>query len=161
MNNNEAKKFIDGRILELACKAELPMSAKQRKRFVEEFAFFKYARDLYNRKDKTAQWKVFYEGDETPSCTSCGMGAPYARYKRKNGHGAGCIADYCPNCGAKMTGIDECVDCPYSSNGEWRDNGICFACRGDTWVYGKKHNERLLEDTEIKVLQVQGMEDER
>lgn len=147
MNDVEAKKFIEGRILELACKAELQMNEKQRKRFVEEFAFFRYARDLYNRKDKTARWKV-YVGDKTLSCTSCGMSAPFARYIRKNSTDAREITDYCPNCGAKMRGIDECTDCPHSSNGEWRDNGICFACRGDTWVYGKKHNERILKDTE-------------
>ena len=52
--------------------------------------------------------------------------------------------NYCPNCGYKMTGIDECFNCKYSDNGEWNDNGICFACREDTWIYGKKQNERIL-----------------
>ena len=147
MNNAEAKKFIEGRILELACKAELQMNEGQRKRFVEDFSFFRYARDLYNRKDKPGRWEV-YVGDKSPHCTSCGMWAPFAQYNRKHGTNARSITDYCPYCGAKMRGIDECIDCPHSSNGEWQDNGICFACRDDVWVYGKKHNERILKDTE-------------
>ncbi len=92
-----------------------------------------------------AKWKLF-EGETAPFCTSCGMSAPFARYTRKNGINARYITDYCPHCGSKMTGIDECVDCLYSRNGEWRDNGVCFACRDDAWVYGKKHNERILKD---------------
>lgn len=43
-----------------------------------------------------------------------------------------------------MMGIDECQDCQYGNNGEWQDNGICFACRGNYWVYGKKQNEMVL-----------------
>lgn len=92
-----------------------------------------------------ARWKV-YEGEKCPSCTGCGMGAPFARYTRKNGLGARTITDYCPSCGARMKGIDECNDCPHSHAGEWQDNGICFACRDDTWIYGKKQNERILKD---------------
>ena len=92
-----------------------------------------------------AKWKV-YDGDIFPSCTACGMPAPFARYRQRNGINAREITDYCSSCGAKMTGIDECASCPNSLNGEWQDNGICFACRGDTWIYGKKHNERILEN---------------
>lgn len=91
-----------------------------------------------------ARWKV-NDGDNCPSCTHCGMVAPFARYRRKNGLNARTITDYCPHCGAKMTAIDECADCPHSKNGEWQENGICFACRGDTWAYGKKQNARILE----------------
>ncbi len=47
MNNNEAKKYIDGRMLELAREAELPISAKKRKRIDEEAAFLCYVRSLY------------------------------------------------------------------------------------------------------------------
>jgi len=95
------------------------------------------------RYEGMAKWKTFC-GEKAPQCTSCGMWMPFARYTRKNGIEAREITDYCPSCGAKMTGIDECTSCEYSCNGEWQDNGICFACRGDTWVYGKKHNERIL-----------------
>lgn len=91
-----------------------------------------------------ARWKVF-EGDSFPSCTSCGMDAPYARYRRKNGVEARKLTDFCPSCGKKITGIDECIECPYSKNGEWQDNGICFACRGDTWLPDKKQNVRILQ----------------
>lgn len=90
-----------------------------------------------------ARWKVF-DGEHAPQCTHCGMYAPFARYSRKTGQNGRKISDYCPNCGAKMTGIDECLNCKYSNNGEWNDNGICFACRGYTWIYGKKQNERIL-----------------
>ncbi len=51
MNNNEAKKYIDGRMLELACKAELLMSAKKRKRIDEESAFLRYVRSLCERQE--------------------------------------------------------------------------------------------------------------
>lgn len=91
-----------------------------------------------------AHWKV-YEGDNFPSCTSCGMCAPYARYRRQTGANARDITDYCPSCGEKITGIDECMECPYSKDRQWQENGICFACRGDTWVSGKKQNERILQ----------------
>lgn len=91
-----------------------------------------------------AKWKVYYD-DIFPSCSQCGSAAPYERYTRKNGINARRITDYCPDCGAKMTAIDECADCPHSRNGEWQENGICFACRGVTWVYGKKQNARILE----------------
>lgn len=90
-----------------------------------------------------AKWKV-YDGGKAPQCTRCGMWAPFARYTKKNGINAREITDYCPNCGEKMKGIDECQDCEYGNNGEWQDNGICFACRGNSWVYGKKQNERVL-----------------
>lgn len=92
-----------------------------------------------------ARWKV-YERDNFPSCTDCGHGAPFARYRRGNGIYGVEITDYCPYCGKKMTGIDECIECPYSKNGEWQDNGICFACRGDTWLPGKKQNDRILRE---------------
>lgn len=92
-----------------------------------------------------ARWTV-YEGSKCPSCTSCGMGAPFARYRRKNGVNAREITDFCSSCGKKMTGMDECKECPHSKDGEWQDNGICFACRGDTWTPGKKHNERILQE---------------
>ena len=91
-----------------------------------------------------AHWKL-YKGETALSCTHCGMGAPFARYRRKNGLNAREITNYCPFCGSKMTGIDECKDCPHSKNGEWQENGICFACRGDTWILGKKQNKRLFE----------------
>ncbi len=87
-----------------------------------------------------------YKGDNCPSCTSCGMGAPFARYRKKNGIGGREITNYCPSCGKKMTGIDECIEGPHSENGEWQDNGICFACRGDTWFPGKKQNDRVLRE---------------
>lgn len=90
-----------------------------------------------------ARWKL-YEGETALSCTHCGMAAPFTRYTRKNGLNAREITDYFPSCGAKMTGIEECENCPHSHNGEWQENGICFACRGDTWIFGKKQNERIL-----------------
>lgn len=74
------------------------------------------------------------------------MGAPFARYRRNNGTNARDITNYCASRGAKMTGIDKCTDCLHSHNGEWQDNGICFACRGDTWIYRKKQNERILKN---------------
>ena len=51
MNNNEAKKYIDGRMLELACKAELRMNEGQRKRIDEESAFLRYVRSLCERQE--------------------------------------------------------------------------------------------------------------
>lgn len=92
-----------------------------------------------------AKWEV-YEGNTYPSCTHCGMSAPFARYSRKAGLNARYITDFCPYCGSKMTAIDECAECPYATVGHWNGDGICFACRGSTWIYGKKQNERILED---------------
>ena len=93
-----------------------------------------------------AVWKV-YNGEKAPQCTHCGMWAPFARYTRRTGVNARYLADYCPSCGAKMTAIDECGECMYADNGQWQDNGICFACRGEAWVYGRKQNEHVLEGT--------------
>lgn len=90
-----------------------------------------------------ARWKI-YDGEKAPQCTHCGMWAPFARYRRRTGLNGRDITPYCPECGAKMEGIDECYTCPEAKDGKWQDNGICFACRSDTWVYGKKHNERIL-----------------
>lgn len=93
--------------------------------------------------ERTARWKVSC-GTKAPHCTACGMWAPFARYSRKTGVNARELTDYCPHCGAKMTGMDECSECPFSQHGEWCDNGICFTCRGDVWIYGKQHNKRTL-----------------
>lgn len=93
------------------------------------------------------RWKV-YSGENAPQCTSCGMWAPSAYYRRRNGQGARDLTDYCPNCGAKMTAFDECEGCPESENGSWQDNGICFACREKVWVYGRKHREERKDDRE-------------
>jgi hypothetical protein len=90
-----------------------------------------------------AKWKV-YKGEIAPQCTRCGMWMPFARYRRGQGTNAREITDFCPTCGAKMFAIDECKTCKYSKDGNWQENGICYACRGDTWIFGKKHNERIL-----------------
>lgn len=82
-----------------------------------------------------AGWKV-YRGEKAPQCTGCGMWAPFARYKRKTGQNARTLTDYCPSCGRKMEFCDDCAECEYAVDGKWQDNGICFACRGDAWVYG-------------------------
>lgn len=87
-------------------------------------------------KSITAKWKV-YDGEKCPQCTHCGMGMPFARYTQKTGVNGREITDYCPNCGSKMIAIDQCEDCPHAENGYWQDDGICFACREDTWVYGQ------------------------
>ena len=89
-----------------------------------------------------AQWKV-YNGETAPQCTGCGMWAPFARYRRKNGMNARKLTDFCPNCGRKMEGCSDCAECKYAENGKWQDNGICYACREDPWVYGRKQYERV------------------
>ena len=91
------------------------------------------------------RWKV-YNGDKFPSCTSCGREAPHARYNRKNGTNAREITDYCPNCGNRMLGMDDCLSCQYANDGRWQDKGICFACREKPWVFGKKQNIGLSKD---------------
>lgn len=30
--------------------------------------------------------------------------------------------------------------------GEWRENGICFACRQNAWIKGRKHRKSLIEE---------------
>lgn len=35
-----------------------------------------------------------------------------------------------------MIAIDQCSDCPHAENGCSREDGICYACREDAWVYG-------------------------
>lgn len=92
-----------------------------------------------------AKWKV-YKDEKAPQCTHCGMWAPFARYRRGRGTNARELTDFCPNCGAKMLAIDECETCKYAKDGNWQENGICYACRGDTWIYGKVQNERVLKD---------------
>ena len=85
-----------------------------------------------------AEWRV-YELD-TPKCTQCGMWMPFARYRRGQGTDAREITDYCPYCGKKMTAMPMCGSCAYG-NGEWKDDGICFACRGHVWIPGKPHRQ--------------------
>ena len=93
----------------------------------------------YGKKVLTmAEWRV-YEAD-TPQCTQCGMWMPFARYRRGQGAHARKITDFCPSCGKKMTAMPMCGSCTYG-NGEWKDNGICFACREQVWIPGKPHRQ--------------------
>ena len=85
-----------------------------------------------------AEWRV-YEAD-TPQCTHCGMWMPFARYRRGQGTDAREITDFCPSCGKKMTAMPMCGSCAYG-NGEWKDDGICFACREQVWIPGKPHRQ--------------------
>ena len=84
------------------------------------------------------EWRI-YEAD-TPQCTHCGMWMPFARYRRRTGRDAREITDFCPSCGAKMTAMPMCEDCTYG-HGEWKDDGVCFACREQIWVPGKAHRK--------------------
>ena len=90
-----------------------------------------------------AKWKV-YKSEKAPQCTRCGMWMPFARYRRRQGINAREITDFCPTCGDQMLAIDECETCKYSKDENWQENGICYACRVDTWIFGKKHNEKIL-----------------
>ena len=84
------------------------------------------------------KWRV-YDYD-TPQCTHCGMWMPFARYRRGQSTNARSITDFCPSCGAKMIAMPMCETCKYG-NGEWKDDGICFACRGQVWIPGKPHRQ--------------------
>lgn len=84
-----------------------------------------------------AEWKV-YEFD-TPQCTSCGMWMPFARYRKCNGINGREITNFCPHCGQKMTAIPICKQCSYAKEGNWKDDGICFACRERVWVPNRAH----------------------
>ncbi len=85
-----------------------------------------------------ARW-IVYE-DDTPQCSSCGMWMPFARYRRGQGTDARDITGYCPYCGEKMTAMPMCGECSYG-NGEWKDNGICYACREQVWIPGRPHRK--------------------
>lgn len=85
-----------------------------------------------------AEWKI-YEAD-TPQCNKCGAWMPFARYRRGQGVNAREITDYCPYCGSKMTAMPLCGDCKYGQ-GEWKDNGICYACREQIWIPGAPHRK--------------------
>lgn len=90
-----------------------------------------------------AEWRV-YDAD-TPQCTSCGMWMPFARYRRGQGTNAREITDYCPHCGRRMTAMPMCGDCKYGK-GAWKENGICYACRGQVWIPGAPHRKAGEED---------------
>ena len=85
-----------------------------------------------------AEWRV-YEAD-TPQCTSCGMWMPFASYRRGQGINARKITDFWPSCGKKRTAMPMCGSCAYG-NGEWQDDGICFACREHVWIPGRPHRQ--------------------
>lgn len=85
-----------------------------------------------------AEWRV-YEAD-IPQCTHCVMWMPFARYRRGQGTDAREITDFFPSCGKKMTAMPMCGSCAYG-NGEWKDDGICFACREQVWIPGKPHRQ--------------------
>ena len=85
-----------------------------------------------------AEWRV-YEAD-TPQCTHCGMWMPFARYRRGQGTDARYITDYCPHCGSRMTAMPMCGDCKYG-HGEWKEDGICYACREQVWIPGAPHRK--------------------
>lgn len=85
-----------------------------------------------------ARWFI-YE-DDTPQCSSCGMWMPFARYRRGQGTDARDITDYCPHCGKKMTAMPMCGECSHG-NGEWKDDGICYACREQVWIPGRPHRK--------------------
>lgn len=86
-----------------------------------------------------AEWKVYDELD-VPQCTHCGMFMPFARYKKGHGTEARDVTDFCPYCGSKMTAMPQCHDCHYGS-GSWKDDGICYACREETWIPKKSHRK--------------------
>lgn len=44
-----------------------------------------------------------------------------------------------------MTAMPMCADCEFG-NGEWRENGICYACRDQTWIPGRPHRNAAEED---------------
>ena len=102
-----------------------------------------------------AEWRV-YEAD-TPQCTSCGMWMPFARYRRGQGINARKITDFCPNCGKKMTAMPMCGSCAYG-NGEWKDDGICFACREQVWIPGKPHRQVYNEKSHPNCAKMDGEE---
>ena len=84
-----------------------------------------------------AAWKYMY--DDIPACSHCGIGAPFARYKRKNGINARDLTNYCPNCGALMDKIKMCKDCDWSDKGNknW-GSGICLNCHmGECYEYNR------------------------
>ena len=87
---------------------------------------------------KMAEWMV-HEAD-TPQCSSCGMWMPFAKYRRGQGVNARSITDYCPYCGKKMTAMPLCGRCKYGK-GAWKDDGICYACREQTWIPGAPHRK--------------------
>lgn len=91
-----------------------------------------------------AEWMEF--GDGVLCCSHCGMAAPYARYRRCQGVNAYDLADYCPHCGAQMDAFPDCAECEDAHCGEWRENGICFACRQNAWIKGRKHRKSLIEE---------------
>lgn len=90
-----------------------------------------------------ARWIVYEE--DTPQCSYCGMWAPFARYRRGQGTNARDITDYCPSCGEKMTALPLCADCKFGK-GEWRESGICYACRDQAWIPGRPHRKAAEED---------------
>lgn len=62
-------------------------------------------------------------------CSHCGIGAPFARYRRKNGINARTLTDYCPSCGAIMDDIKKCKDCIWCKNVKKNyDSGVCLSC---------------------------------
>ena len=87
---------------------------------------------------KMAEW-IVYEAD-TPQCSSCGMWMPFAKYRRGQGVNARRITDYCPHCGKKMTAMPLCGRCKYGQ-GAWKEDGICYACREQTWIPGAPHRK--------------------
>lgn len=48
-------------------------------------------------------------------------------------------------CGEKMTAMPMCGECSYG-NGEWKDDGICYACREQVWIPGRPHRKAGEED---------------
>lgn len=75
-----------------------------------------------------ATWKRMY--DDVLACTHCGIAAPFARYRRKLGLNTRTLTNYCPNCGALMDKIEQCINCLWSDNGNknW-DSGVCLNCQ--------------------------------
>ena len=62
-------------------------------------------------------------------CSHCGMGAPFARYRRKNGTNERELTDYCPSCGAIMDDIELCSKCSWNKNGKKNhESGVCLYC---------------------------------
>ena len=74
-----------------------------------------------------ATWKCMY--DDIPTCTHCGIGAPFARYRKGNGTNVRELTDSCPSCGAIMDKIEQCKDCCWSDDGikNW-ERGVCLNC---------------------------------
>ena len=86
----------------------------------------------------------------TRSLLAAAPAAPIVRCKDRTQWGGVTFGNVCRRWSAPLAGMKNCTGpddfCSYGI-GEWKDDGICYACREQVWIPGKMRSQVGTEHT--------------